>query len=275
MTDVTVAPAARDTRSAARRQGVLDGDVRQRADRHRRRPARTLTALGSPTTERTSDARSRREAARTADIDVDPRYGRWSPSARACARPPAAQRRPVVPPRVAASACRAGSSSWASDRRAPTTSCPSRAAALERRRVRFARTAPPPRGRRARAPTGITFDVLRRRSTTPRPTSSRRTREIVAALVAAAREHGEVVYAVPGSPAVAERTVALLRAERDGRGRAACPGVSFADLAWVRARRRPDGRRRARRRRRARSTTSSSPARCSSRSATTRSCSPT
>ncbi len=37
--------------------------------------------------------------------------------------------------------------------------------------------------------------------------------EIAARLVAAAHEHGEVVYAVPGSPAVAERAVALLRAD--------------------------------------------------------------
>src|SRR5262245_45875100 len=35
--------------------------------------------------------------------------------------------------------------------------------------------------------------------------------EIAARLVVAAHRHGEVVYAVPGSPAVAERTVALLR----------------------------------------------------------------
>jgi tetrapyrrole methylase family protein / MazG family protein len=56
--------------------------------------------------------------------------------------------------------------------------------------------------------------------------------EIAGALVDAAGEHGEVVYAVPGSPAVAERTVALLRdADVD---LVLVPGVSFADLAWVR-----------------------------------------
>jgi hypothetical protein len=38
-------------------------------------------------------------------------------------------------------------------------------------------------------------------------------RTIVDRLVRAADEHGEVLYAVPGSPAVAERTVALLRDE--------------------------------------------------------------
>ena len=36
---------------------------------------------------------------------------------------------------------------------------------------------------------------------------------VVDALVEAAGEYGEVVYAVPGSPAVAERTVELLRAD--------------------------------------------------------------
>ena len=57
--------------------------------------------------------------------------------------------------------------------------------------------------------------------------------EIAARLVAAAHEHGAVVYAVPGSPAVAERAVALLRADPTVEvGLVA--GVSFADLAWVR-----------------------------------------
>ncbi|CAN5802251.1 nucleoside triphosphate pyrophosphohydrolase [soil metagenome] len=58
-------------------------------------------------------------------------------------------------------------------------------------------------------------------------------RRIVDALVEAAHRHGEVLYAVPGSPLVAERTVELLRAD----GRVALdvqPALSFADLAWVR-----------------------------------------
>lgn len=56
---------------------------------------------------------------------------------------------------------------------------------------------------------------------------------IVDALVAAAERDGEVLYAVPGSPVVAERSVELLRAD----GRVAVelvPALSFADLAWVR-----------------------------------------
>jgi tetrapyrrole methylase family protein/MazG family protein len=58
--------------------------------------------------------------------------------------------------------------------------------------------------------------------------------EIVAMLVAAAA-HGEVVYAVPGNPAVAERTVVLLR-DAAARGEVelvVVPGLSFADLAWA------------------------------------------
>ena len=56
---------------------------------------------------------------------------------------------------------------------------------------------------------------------------------IVERLVAAAEHHGTVLYAVPGSPAVAERSVQLLL--EDGRVRAEVhPALSFADLAWSR-----------------------------------------
>lgn len=56
---------------------------------------------------------------------------------------------------------------------------------------------------------------------------------IVDALVAAADEHGEVLYAVPGSPRVAERSVELLGS--DGRVEVDVhPALSFVDLAWVR-----------------------------------------
>ncbi|MHB1486382.1 MAG: nucleoside triphosphate pyrophosphohydrolase [Acidimicrobiales bacterium] len=58
-------------------------------------------------------------------------------------------------------------------------------------------------------------------------------RDIVESLVEAATRHGQVVYAVPGSPLVAESTVELLRA--DDRVEAAIhPGLSFIDLAWAR-----------------------------------------
>lgn len=59
--------------------------------------------------------------------------------------------------------------------------------------------------------------------------------EIVDTLVAAASQHGVVAYAVPGNPAVAERTVALLRdAARHGAiAIRFVPGLSFADLVWA------------------------------------------
>jgi tetrapyrrole methylase family protein/MazG family protein len=56
---------------------------------------------------------------------------------------------------------------------------------------------------------------------------------IVERLVAAAVEHGEVLYAVPGSPLVLERTVRLLRDDE----RVDCrlqPAMSFLDLAYDR-----------------------------------------
>ncbi len=56
---------------------------------------------------------------------------------------------------------------------------------------------------------------------------------IVDALAAAATDSGVVLYAVPGSPLVAERTVELLRADE----RVAVeivPGLSYLDLAWTR-----------------------------------------
>src|SRR5690606_26423706 len=51
--------------------------------------------------------------------------------------------------------------------------------------------------------------------------------------VAAARDAGEVLYLVPGSPVVAERTVELLLAEPD-LAVEVLPALSFADLAWAR-----------------------------------------
>ncbi len=56
---------------------------------------------------------------------------------------------------------------------------------------------------------------------------------IVERLVAAAGTVGEVLYAVPGSPLVAERTVELLVADRRVEVELV-PSVSFLDLAWSR-----------------------------------------
>lgn len=57
--------------------------------------------------------------------------------------------------------------------------------------------------------------------------------EIVRRLVAAARDAGRVLYAVPGSPLVLERTVALLRDE-PGVEVVLHPASSFLDLVWSR-----------------------------------------
>ena len=56
---------------------------------------------------------------------------------------------------------------------------------------------------------------------------------IASYVVDAAHTHGEVVYAVPGSPNVAERTVVAAAAPRHVDVEI-IPGVSFADLAWAR-----------------------------------------
>jgi tetrapyrrole methylase family protein/MazG family protein len=56
---------------------------------------------------------------------------------------------------------------------------------------------------------------------------------IVDALAAAAGEQDEVLYAVPGSPAVAERTVELLLVDHRVEVEV-LPALSFVDLAWVR-----------------------------------------
>ena len=60
--------------------------------------------------------------------------------------------------------------------------------------------------------------------------------KVVTQLLKRALDVGEVLYAVPGSPAVAERTVELLLARAPGVGVKVevVPALSFADLAWVR-----------------------------------------
>ncbi|HLN06569.1 MAG TPA: SAM-dependent methyltransferase, partial [Acidimicrobiales bacterium] len=58
-------------------------------------------------------------------------------------------------------------------------------------------------------------------------------RSIVGRVTAAASERGRVAYAVPGSPAVAERTVELLRADASVE-LDVVPGLSFCELAWAR-----------------------------------------
>lgn len=57
--------------------------------------------------------------------------------------------------------------------------------------------------------------------------------EIAERLVSAAQEHGEVVYVVPGSPLVLERSVRTLR-EDDRVDVDVLPAMSFLDVAWAR-----------------------------------------
>src|SRR5687768_8978743 len=56
---------------------------------------------------------------------------------------------------------------------------------------------------------------------------------IVERLVAAAKEYGEVVYVVPGSPLIAESTVVQLRDDPRVETNV-LPALSFLDLAWAR-----------------------------------------
>jgi tetrapyrrole methylase family protein/MazG family protein len=60
--------------------------------------------------------------------------------------------------------------------------------------------------------------------------------QIAERVVAAARADGEAVYAVPGSPGIAERAVGILRRAADAGeiDLEVVPGLSFADLAWAR-----------------------------------------
>ena len=100
-------------------------------------------------------------------------------------------------------------------------------AAIERIPVRFVRTA-----RHPSAPAvagGRSFDWVYEQAARLDDVYP----SIVEALVEAAAEHGEVLYAVPGSPAVAERSVELLAA--DARiSIEVLTGLSFLDLAWNR-----------------------------------------
>ena len=54
---------------------------------------------------------------------------------------------------------------------------------------------------------------------------------ITEAVVAAALKHGEVLYAVPGSPLILESSVAQLRADTRVEVQV-LPALSFLDLAW-------------------------------------------
>ncbi|MBA3653102.1 MAG: nucleoside triphosphate pyrophosphohydrolase [Actinobacteria bacterium] len=96
-------------------------------------------------------------------------------------------------------------------------------AAIERIGHRFQRTARHP----AAVPDTPGFDEIYERE----PSLNAVYSAIVDSLVAAADDHGEVLYLVPGSPLVAERTVELLR-ERGEVDVVVLPALSFVDLAW-------------------------------------------
>ncbi|MEY2453283.1 MAG: tetrapyrrole methylase family protein / MazG family protein [Acidimicrobiaceae bacterium] len=106
----------------------------------------------------------------------------------------------------------------------------STAAAIGRVHVRFLRTTRHPAA--SMAEPAESFDDLYERAASLDEVY----RAIVERLVTSAGEHGEVLYAVPGSPAVAERTVALLRVEAAAKRIEldVLPSLSFADLAWTR-----------------------------------------
>ena len=91
----------------------------------------------------------------------------------------------------------------------------------------FLRTARHPAA--AAWPDATTFDHLYESGVTFDEVYAAMVEELVAA--AAATPAGPVVYAVPGSPSVAERSVELLRAD-DRVEVTVVPALSFLDLAW-------------------------------------------
>ena len=100
-------------------------------------------------------------------------------------------------------------------------------AAVERLPRRWLRTARHPSA--AAVADAETFDFLYETAATLEAVYA----GIVDALVEDAGAHGEVLYLVPGSPVVAERSVELLLA--DGRVDVeVLPALSFLDLAWAR-----------------------------------------
>jgi tetrapyrrole methylase family protein/MazG family protein len=99
--------------------------------------------------------------------------------------------------------------------------------AIERASHRYLRTSVHPSA--DLVPDAITFDSLYEASDTFDDVYG----EIEATLAAAAAAHGEILYAVPGSPLVLERTVRLLQRRTD----LECdvrPAMSFLDVAWAR-----------------------------------------
>jgi tetrapyrrole methylase family protein/MazG family protein len=100
-------------------------------------------------------------------------------------------------------------------------------AAIDRTAVRFLRTCRHPSA--GAVPDGRSFDWVYEQATRLDEVYQ----SIAGILIEAAHEHGEVLYAVPGSPVVGERTVELLQG--DSRVEVAIlPAMSFLDVAWAR-----------------------------------------
>lgn len=100
-------------------------------------------------------------------------------------------------------------------------------AAIEATPRRFVRTLRHPAA--AAVEGALSFDSVYENSSTIEGVYT----SIVEALVEAARAGGDVLYAVPGSPTVAERTVELLLAD-DRVAVDVVPAMSFLDLVWPR-----------------------------------------
>ena len=103
-------------------------------------------------------------------------------------------------------------------------------AAIATAQVRFLRTRQHPSASLALdAPGGATtFDDLYESEATFDAVYER----ISAILIAAALEHGEVLYAVPGSPTVLERSVRLLQSNTASVTVTTLPAISFLDATW-------------------------------------------
>ncbi len=100
-------------------------------------------------------------------------------------------------------------------------------AAILRIPTRFVRTARHPSA--SAVPDHVSFDRIYERGSTLDQVYT----QIVEELAVAASRHGEVLYAVPGSPLIAERSVELLRGD-DRVTVEILPALSFLDLAWAR-----------------------------------------
>jgi tetrapyrrole methylase family protein/MazG family protein len=107
---------------------------------------------------------------------------------------------------------------------------PAARVALERVPIRFVRTARHPAVRDLAAdgltlePLDLLYDTADDLDTVYAAIADR--------VVETARERGEILYAVPGSPTIAERSVELVRAA--GIDVELIPGISFVDIAWWR-----------------------------------------